>query len=88
MIILLHELIIPVPFTGESKSFRITGFFDVGNVYGPDEAVQLSELRTSTGIAGIWLSPLGPLTVSFAVPLKTQDNDDEQPFQFTFGTSF
>jgi len=31
---------------------------------------------------------LGPMTVSIAAPLNTQPLDDEQAFQFTFGTSF
>ena len=82
------ELILPLPFTKDSRSFRITGFVDAGNVYGPDEDLDLGELRYSTGVAVIWLSPLGPLTMSFAVPLDKTQGDETQRFQFTFGTSF
>ena len=82
------ELILPVPFARESSTFRITGFLDAGNVYGPKEDFDFDTLRYSTGIAGVWLSPVGPLTMSFATPLKTLEGDETQGFQFTFGTSF
>ena len=82
------EMILPLPFTKDSRSFRITGFVDAGNVYGSDEDFDLGELRYSTGAAVIWLSPLGPLTMSLAVPLDKAEGDETQRFQFTFGTSF
>ena len=82
------EMILPLPFTKDSRSFRITGFVDAGNVYGSDEDFDIGELRYSTGVAVIWLSPLGPLTMSLAVPLDKAEGDETQRFQFTFGTSF
>ena len=82
------ELILPFPFLQDSKAFRITGFFDAGNVFGQDEDFEISELRTSTGVSAVWLSPFGPLTVSFAYPINSKTGDDTQPFQFTLGTSF
>ena len=82
------ELIIPLPFVTDTRSFRLTTFLDVGNVYGPGEDLDLDLLRFSTGVTAVWLSPLGPMTVSIAVPLKKQDVDETQPFQFTFGTAF
>jgi outer membrane protein insertion porin family len=48
----------------------------------------VSELRYSVGIGGTWLSPIGPLTISFALPLNDEPGDDTQPLQFTIGTSF
>ncbi len=82
------ELILPLPFLRDSKQFRLSAFVDAGNVYGPDEDIDLGLLRVSTGIGGFWLSPLGPMTVSFGVPIKKEDGDNTQIFQFTFGTSF
>ena len=82
------ELILPLPFAKDSNTFRITGFLDAGNVYSPDTDFDFGTLRYSTGIAGVWLSPVGPLTVSLARPLKTQTGDETQGFQLTFGTSF
>ena len=82
------ETILPLPFTKDSTTFRITSFVDAGNVYGPKEDFDFDTLRYSTGIAAVWLSPVGPLTMSFAEPLKSQTGDETQGFQLTFGTSF
>jgi outer membrane protein insertion porin family len=82
------EVILPLPFTKESSTFRITTFLDAGNVYGSEEDFDFDSLRYSAGLAGVWLSPVGPLTMSFAKPLKTQTGDETQGFQLTFGTSF
>ena len=82
------EVILPVPFAPDTKSFRITTFVDAGNVFGPGQTLDFGDLRYSTGVSAIWLSPLGALTASIALPLNDESFDDTQPFQFTFGTSF
>ena len=82
------ELILPFPFTQESNTFRITTFLDAGNVYGAGESFDFGTFRYSTGVALIWLSPIGPLSMSYAAPLKTFDGDETLGFQFTIGTSF
>jgi len=82
------EVILPVPFLRDNKSVRVTGFYDIGNVYGPDEDIDLSLLRSSVGVSAIWLSPLGVLTLSAGLPINDRSSDKTQPLQFTFGTSF
>ena len=82
------ELILPLPFVERSETFRITAFVDGGNVYSPEVEFEFDTLRYSAGIGAIWLSPIGPLTLSFAEPLKSEDGDETQSFQLTFGTSF
>ena len=82
------ELILPLPFAMESNAFRLTAFLDTGEVYGSSEGFELGSLRYSTGIGAVWLSPVGPMTMSFAYPLRTEPDDETQRFQFTFGTSF
>lgn len=82
------ELILPVPFVQESRSVRLSAFFDIGNVYGVNEDVDTGTLRYSTGVGAIWLSPLGPLSFSLAKPLNSQDGDETQMFQFTLGATF
>ncbi len=82
------DVILPVPFLQDLESVRVTAFVDVGNVYGEDENIDLGQLRYSAGISGLWVSPFGVLTVSVAQPFNDQDDDDTQPFQFTFGTNF
>ncbi len=83
------ELIIPVPFITESKSFRLTGFLDGGNVYDiDDDNFDIGDVRYSAGISGIWVSPFGVISASLAKPLNDKPSDETQTFQFTFGTAF
>ena len=83
------EIILPVPFLSDyKKSVRVTGFLDAGNVFGPDEDVTFDDIRYSTGVSAIWISPFGAVSMSFAVPFADKSTDQIQNFQFTFGTSF
>jgi outer membrane protein insertion porin family len=83
------EVILPVPFLSDfKKSVRVTGFIDAGNVYGPNEDLELGELRYSTGFSAIWISPFGAVSASVALPFNEKSTDEVQNFQFTFGTSF
>ncbi len=83
------EVILPVPFLSDyKKSVRVTGFVDAGNVFGPNEDISLGDLRYSTGVSAIWISPFGAVSISYAIPLADKSTDDIQNFQFTFGTSF
>ena len=59
------------------------------NVYdGLHKSSFKNELRTSAGLAYTWLSPIGPVKFSYAVPLNKKDNDSVQKFQFQLGTVF
>ena len=82
------ELILPNPLETEegSGSTRVTAFIDVGNVF--EKKIEWSELRASTGLALLWLSPVGALTFSYAIPLNDQEGDKLQAFQFTLGSAF
>ena len=83
------ELILPAPFLDEYKrSFRLTGFIDAGNVYGPGQKIDLGQIRYSTGIGAIWVSPFGVVQASIAMPLNQKTGDQTENFQFTFGASF
>lgn len=82
------EVIRPVPFLQNSENFRISGFFDIGNVYDKTSDFDAGELRYSVGVAFQWLSPLGPLAFSFAQPLNEGDEDEVERFQFSFGIPF
>jgi outer membrane protein insertion porin family len=97
------ELIFPVPFIKDQSSLRTVLFLDAGNVYdtycsretlnnGEDNPgcgeVDLGNLRYSAGLGLSWLTALGPLGFSLAVPLNSQSEDDTQVFQFTLGQTF
>jgi outer membrane protein insertion porin family len=82
------ELLFPVPGADRDQSLRLSGFLDMGQVYAQEQKIDLGELRASMGVGLSWLSPFGPLRISFAVPLNARDGDQEQRIQFTFGTGF
>ncbi len=82
------ELIFPVPFFEDTKSFRMSAFFDIGNVFEDFEDFDAGDLRYSAGLAGLWLSPLGPLSISLGYPINDESGDEIQNFQFTIGTFF
>ena len=82
------EVLFPIPFFEDSNSFRTSTFFDVGQVYKDLDSFSTSDMRYSVGVAGLWLSPLGPLSVSIGFPLNDEGKDDVQNFQFSVGTLF
>ena len=82
------ELYFPVPGTGNDKSLRIFGFADAGNVWREDEKIAASSVRASAGLGLSWISPVGPLKLSWGRPLRVQPNDRIQRFQFQIGTAF
>lgn len=81
-------LVMPVPFIEDSSTQRISLFVDSGHIYDDINAVELSELRSAAGIGFSWITPVGPLTFSVAKPIKSEDEDETQVFQFTLGTAF
>jgi outer membrane protein insertion porin family len=84
------ELLFPPPFLKDNDTVRIATFFDFGTVVDTSETdlFDPDELRYSVGIGASWLSPVGALTVSYAYPLKTDDQDEKEEFQFSFGQTF
>jgi outer membrane protein insertion porin family len=82
------ELLVPFPGAGNDRSLRLYAFYDMGNVFGADENFDFSSLRSSTGIGISWISPVGPLRLAFAKPLRSYDGDKIQTLQFQIGTSF
>ena len=66
-------------------------FLDMGNVWGADYSSLISDsskLRTSTGIALDLMSPIGPLSFTYSIPLSKASTDKEQNFLFNIGSSF
>ena len=66
-------------------------FFDAANLWGIDYDSSLddkSTIRTSTGIAFNLLTPIGPLSFSFANALTKASTDKTETFRFRLGTQF
>lgn len=82
------ELLAPFPGAGNDRTLRVFGFVDVGNVYGEAEKVDFANMRASVGVGLSWLSPVGPLRIAFANPVRKFSGDKIQKVQFQIGTSF
>jgi len=82
------EIIFPPPFVEEPGATRFSLFVDYGNVFPTVQAFDFEEFRASYGIAFVWLSPVGPLTFSYALPINERSNDRDRRFDFTIGTIF
>lgn len=80
------ELIFPVPGTEDANDKRLGLFMDAGMVYGSGESIDFGEIRVSAGLSFSWFSPVGPLIVSYAVPLNEKEGDDVEEFQLSLGT--
>ena len=78
----------PIPENLRATTFL---FLDMGNVWGADYSSSIpdsSKLRTSTGIALDLMSPIGPLSFTYSIPLSKASTDKEQNFLFNIGSSF
>ena len=84
----------------KSPAARVSAFVDVGNVFNGVDGFESSELRASAGVALMWRAPVGPISISYAFPIRTQDalygddgallrdGDELERLQFTFGGAF
>ena len=91
------EYLFPMPFIKDNKSLRTSLFWDVGSVYSDKcylstttgcGGVDLSQMASSVGVGVTWYSPLGPLSVNLALPIRKPDDAETQVFQFSMGQTF
>ncbi|PID66921.1 MAG: outer membrane protein assembly factor BamA [Gammaproteobacteria bacterium] len=79
------ELILPWTFGQDAEAFRLGLFTDFGNVYNDLDDFDVGDFRYSAGAYVLWRSPIGPLNLSYAVPLNEKKGDETEKFQFTIG---
>jgi outer membrane protein insertion porin family len=73
----------------DTNTARVSAFIDYGNVFDGIDNFSSSEMRASAGVALQWQAPIGPITISWAQPLKfDRELDRVEKLQFTFGTLF
>tara|TARA_B100001123_G_scaffold437004_1_gene568396 strand:- start:111 stop:2345 length:2235 start_codon:yes stop_codon:yes gene_type:complete len=73
----------------ETADFKF--FIDAANVWGVDyrdDYDDSNKIRSSTGIAVDWFTPIGPLNISIAQPLTKVSTDKTESLQFNLGTTF
>tara|TARA_B100000959_G_C14965221_1_gene617450 strand:- start:142 stop:2373 length:2232 start_codon:yes stop_codon:yes gene_type:complete len=77
-------------FLPEVQNLDFKLFLDAANLWGVDfnSSLDNSKIRSSTGLAVDWFTPIGPLNFSFAKPITKASSDVEQTFRFDIGTTF
>jgi len=85
------EYYVPFPGVGNDRTLRLFGYADAGNVWREGESMSdtpENPIRASVGIGMSWISPVGPLKLSYGVPVRYARTDRIQRFQFQIGTAF
>ena len=95
------QLYLPFPGTHNDRTLRWFLFADAGKIgttgkstctIGTEEhggeVQDPCGWRYSAGVGLSWQSPLGPLEISYAHPIRPKPGDNKQKFQFQIGTSF
>ncbi len=75
----------------ESTNTDVGVFLDIGNVWGVDYDDSIDDsnkIRSSTGVAASWLSPLGPMTFILSTNISKESTDTTESFNFNLGTTF
>ena len=75
----------------DSTNMDVGLFLDFGNVWGVDYDSSLpnsNKLRSSTGVAASWISPVGPMTFILSTNLSKAPTDETESFNFSLGTTF
>ena len=75
----------------ENTNLDLATFLDFGNVWGVDYDSSINdsnEIRSSTGLALNWLSPLGPISIVLSQNISKADTDKTESFSFNLGTTF
>ncbi len=75
----------------ENTRTDVSAFLDFGNVWGVDYDSGIDDsntLRSSTGVAASWASPLGPMTFILSTNLSKASTDATESFNFNLGTTF
>lgn len=91
------ELVLPTPLVDDQRAYRTALFIDSGNVFSDqcrsdnpncENGFQFDELRYAAGIDFTWITPIAPLSFSYAWPLNAREDDYTTNFSFNIGISY
>ncbi len=90
-ILLNATLLLPIGDGALDKRLQL--FVDGGQVFSNDQDIEFDDIRFTAGIGFNWISPVGPLSISYAIPLNEVEadpltgfvGDEIEKFQFSVG---
>ena len=73
----------------EKDNINLRLFYTTGSIWGSDYTTDNKfKLRSSVGVSFDFLSQVGPISLSYAIPIEKETNDISREFNFILGTSF
>ena len=73
----------------EKDNINLRLFHTIGSIWGSDYTSDNKfKLRSSVGLSIDFLSQVGPISLSYAIPLEKEQNDVSREFNFILGASF
>lgn len=73
----------------DKDNINIKFFMTTGSIWNSDYSSSSDvKLRTSLGTSFDFITPIGPLSFSYASPIQKNSSDKTRPFNFSIGTSF
>ena len=72
----------------EFDNLDFSFFIDAVNLWHVDydSSLESNKIRSSTGLSANWFTPIGPLSLSYALPLSDAPGDKTETFRFQIGT--
>jgi outer membrane protein insertion porin family len=81
------ELVFPFPGLRDTESVRTLVFLDVANTFTRGQ-FNMSDLRASAGVSFSWLTPIGPLSLVLARPVRKQSGDITERMHIALGNAY
>ena len=75
----------------ENTNTDLGVFLDFGNIWGVDYDSTIdksNKVRSTTGLALNWMSPIGPMSFVLSQNISKANTDKTESFRFNLGTTF
>ena len=72
----------------EKDNVNLKFFYTIGSLWDSDYIRSDFKLRSSAGISFDFLTPVGPISLSYSLPINKLNSDEAKTFNFQIGTSF
>lgn len=81
------NLFFPIPYL-QTSGIRGVAFTDAADLADFNQTLKFSQTRVSAGFGIEWLSPIGPVGLSWGYALRKQPGDLTKTFEFALGSTF
>ncbi len=72
----------------DKDNINVKFFLTTGSIWNSDYSSSSRDFRSSIGTSFDFITPVGPISFSYASPIEKNNSDKTRPFNFSIGTSF